>query len=128
MFPFFAVRWTYNIAVHDFSHAQNPRALKKSFLTIWILLIAESQNGRINIQKVGEENNRKTLFSSHFLRMDVLSNQYSHLRALEACAESDMLLTTKVMIGRPWFMLVLDVGSTGDAGARDGKSAGTRVP
>ena len=50
------------------------------------------------------------------------------LEPFEACAESDMLLTTKVMKGRLSLMLVLDVGSTGDGGARDGRSAGTRVP
>jgi len=43
------------------------------------------------------------------------------LEPFEAGAESAMLLTTKTMKGRLSLMLVLDVGSTGDGGARDGR-------
>jgi glycerol-3-phosphate dehydrogenase len=34
------------------------------------------KNGLINLQKVADETNRKTLFASHLLRTDVLSRQY----------------------------------------------------
>ena len=35
------------------------------------------KNGRINLQKVAEEINRKTLFAPHLLRTDVLSSHYN---------------------------------------------------
>jgi hypothetical protein len=52
----------------------------------------------------------------------------SHLKWLEACAESNMFLAAKGIMGRPSLMLGLDVGSMDDGGAIGDRSPGTTVP
>ena len=49
--------------------------LKKSFLTFWMHIISESQNWTHKPSENRGKHKRKTLFSLHLLRKDVLSSQ-----------------------------------------------------
>ncbi len=59
------------------SHTLKIRELKEELSDNLDPSHCRKSKGRIHLQKVGEENHRKTLFSSHFLRTDVLSSQYN---------------------------------------------------